>query len=157
MTEEKKNEFTKRIADAGRGEMVVVVYDIAISYLEEAIEAIGAGDKEAQSQALSGCRKSIGNLIDSLNMDYDISGNLLSLYTYFNKQLTLSRINSDVKEMQQIEDMMKNLRDSFAEVAKSDKGPAMVETERHVEVGMTYGKGVLNENVVNEGGHDFSV
>lgn len=157
MTEEKKNEFTKRIASAGKGEMLVVVYDIALEYLSDVKDAIAADNKAEFANAINGARKSIQTLIDTLDFEYEISGSLLSLYTYFNKQLSLMHISKDIAELDSIIKMLGDLRESFAEVAKQDNSPALVQTSQHVEVGMTYGRGVLNESVVNAGGHDFSV
>ena len=39
MTQEKKQEFTRRLSCCNRGEMIVIMYDILMSYLDEALEA----------------------------------------------------------------------------------------------------------------------
>ena len=44
MTDEKKKEFTRRISEANPTEMVVILYDIALTYVEEGQEAFDAGD-----------------------------------------------------------------------------------------------------------------
>ena len=39
MTQEKKQEFTRRLSCCNRGEMIVIIYDILFSHLEDALAA----------------------------------------------------------------------------------------------------------------------
>ena len=44
MKDEKKQEFTRRLSCCNRGEMIIIIYDILFSYLEEAQEAQKVGN-----------------------------------------------------------------------------------------------------------------
>ena len=47
MTNEKKQEFTLRVSQANKTEMLVIIYDIFLEYLEDAKKAKEKDDKDA--------------------------------------------------------------------------------------------------------------
>lgn len=157
MTEQIKDEFTKRIAAANKTEMVVIVFDIAVCHLDDALEAHKKGDMQAYNYSIVRARDCVMNLINTLDMEQEISNSLLSVYTYINKNLILARMEKDTGKVLEARNMLSSLQEAFAEIAKLDNSPSVMETTEHVVAGMTYGKGVLNENVVNAGGRTFSV
>ena len=46
MTLEKKQEFTLKISEANKTQMITIIYEMVMYYLDEAIESIGIGKKE---------------------------------------------------------------------------------------------------------------
>ena len=46
MTREQKQDYTLRITQANRSEIIVIVYDIALSYIDAAIQAFDDGNME---------------------------------------------------------------------------------------------------------------
>lgn len=157
MTEQKKEEFTQRIAAANKTEMVVIVMDIALSYMDDAAAAIG-GDASGFDTAIAKARKCIDDLINALNYDIEFSYKLLSLYTYVNKRLIMCRLNESLDELMAARAVVEGLREGFNQIVPQDRSKAMMEQTQHIMAGMTYGKGVLNENVVNSSmGREFSV
>lgn len=157
MTEEKKQAFIERIASANKSELVVVVYDIALTYVEDAVAGLTAGDDDGYKAALDGIQRCVQDLINSLNMDIEFSKQLFNVYGYLKKQLSLVRINKDSAVLEQIKWALSELGESFAVIAKQDESGSVFEATEHVMAGMTYGKGVLNENIVNQNSHSFSV
>lgn len=39
MTQEKKQEFTRRLSNCNQGQMIVIMYDILFAYLDDGIQA----------------------------------------------------------------------------------------------------------------------
>ena len=46
MTQERKQEFTLKITQANKTQMITILYEITIDYLEEAMDEISIGKKE---------------------------------------------------------------------------------------------------------------
>lgn len=156
MTEEKKLEFTKRIGTANKTEMVVIVYDIALEYIADAAKALAGSDMAEYKKGLKGARKCVQDLINALNFDIEISNNLMSIYAYVTRKLILADMNREAAILDEISGMLATLREAFDTISKKDGSGPMSEHTQHVVAGMTYGKGVLNESVVN-GTREFSV
>lgn len=158
MDEARKNEFTQRIGKANKTEMIVVVYDIALAYSQDAKDAFAAGDMESFSESLTNVRKCVDNLIDALNFDIDISNQLFALYNYIKKCLLGSRLDKNEKGLDDSIKLLTDMKEIFVELAKQDTSGPLSETTEHVVTGMTYGRGILNESVVNtDPGRGFSV
>ena len=62
MTQEKKQEFTRRIVQANKTQMITILYEMVIDYIEEAIDAIGIGDKEQATLMLGRAQNCIDEL-----------------------------------------------------------------------------------------------
>jgi len=156
MTKETIQLFTNRISKANKTKMIVIVYDIALCHIDEAIENCSI-NFENYNKSVSYAMKCISDLIDALNFEYEISNQLLQIYTYIKKQLLLSKLNDSVENLENAKKILASMRETFVELAKQDTGSAMSETTEHVVVGMTYGKTNLNESIVNSNSHSFSV
>lgn len=156
MTREKIQEYTRRISQANTTDMVVIIYDIALSYLDEASESIRKSDKVALNEAIIHVRKCINELIGSLHYDYSPAGELLKLYIYCSRQLvSVSRM--DRNALESIYSILSKLRDAYASISSENKnGPVMVNSES-VYAGLTYGKGILNEDIVSTGNRGYLV
>ena len=46
MTQERKQEFTRRITQANKTQMITILYEMVLDYIEEARDAISVGEKE---------------------------------------------------------------------------------------------------------------
>ena len=158
MTEEKIRQFTDRIGKANKTEMIVVVYDIALAWAQQAREAYDRGDMKAFGDALTHTRKCVDSLIDALNFDYEVSNNLFSLYNFIKKRLLSSRIRESDTGLKDAVKILNGMKDIFTELAKMDDSGVMMDDTRHVVAGMTYGRGGMSEHVVNpEKTRTFSV
>ena len=78
MTNEKKQAFTRRITQANRTQLVVILYEMLLVYLEDASEAYSEDNKQEFVQNLNMVRECIKEMRVSLNFEYDISLNLFA-------------------------------------------------------------------------------
>ena len=46
MTQEKKQEFTLKISQANKTQLITILYEMVIEYLNDAIDEIGIGKKD---------------------------------------------------------------------------------------------------------------
>lgn len=151
MTSEKKQEFTLKITSANKTQLVVIIYDMALAYLDEAVNAKKAEDKKAFLEAVDRGQKCVESLLSGLDFDYEISHALWHLYFYVIKILSRAIKNVDDNDICEAMRILTALRNSFEEVSKEDKSKPMMGNTQSVVAGITYGRNSLNEDLQNNG------
>lgn len=145
MTSEEKRQFTARISQANRSELVVIVFEMFEYCIGQAEDGFKAGDLEKADKYLKSAKECVSELRGSLDMKYELSHNLYSIYSYINKQLTTSIVKRELVNIDNVKENMKKLRKAFEEVAKKDTSKSVIQNSQQVYAGLTYGKGTLNE------------
>lgn len=152
MEKDKLREFTFRVTQASRSELVVIMYDVVLADTEAARKALGRDDITGYEKELGHASRFLNELMGSLDYRYAISRDLLSLYSYVNKTMIRARINRDAKLLDISDGILGKLREAFQEVSAQDtSGPVMRNTEQ-VYAGLTYGRGSLNEALLDPNG-----
>lgn len=151
MTRELKQQYTLRISQANKTQMIVILYEMFLLYIEEARLAHEQEDRAAFKEGIRKSRGCIKELINSLHFEYEPARNLLQLYLYVNQELTRADIHNRTEELDHIKPVIEKLRDAYEEVSKQDtSGPVMANTQT-VYAGLTYGKNTLTENLADQG------
>lgn len=151
MTKESKREYTLRITQANKTQLVVILYEMTLNYLEEAGRAFEGGDTGGFKESIRKARRCIRELMSSLHFEYEPARNLLELYIFANKELTRASVRHSKKELDHVKRMMEKLHEAYKKAAEADvSGPVMANTQT-VYAGLTYGKNSLVENLSNEG------
>lgn len=149
MEKDKIQEFTLRVTQASKTELVVILYDILLSDIKEANRYFIEGDLNAYSQELKHAGKCVNELMATLDYRISLSRDLLSLYSYVNKTLIAAQMKKDATLLSSVVSVITKLQVAFSEISKQDTtGPVMVNTQQ-VYAGLTYGKGTLNESYLN--------
>lgn len=115
------------ITTASQGKLVVLLYEAAVKNLNSALALIDSenkikpGDIESFTKFIQKAQSIITELQVSLDMEKggDISKNLMSLYLYFNSQLTDSIFNHSREKIEFVENMMKELLEAWKSAANS--------------------------------------
>lgn len=148
MNDEKIKEYSRRITQCTRTELVVITDEIIISYLEEARECFEKKDIEKFRFALKKAGQFMDDLSSNLDMKYGISMDLISLYIYMKKIIIQSGIRKQWEKLDEVINMMTQLKEAFMQVAQSDTKGQVMEGAKKVYAGLTYGPGSnLNEVV----------
>ncbi len=156
MTQEKKQEFTRRLSCCNRGQMIVIMYDILFTYLDDGIQAKEAGDYEAFKDAVRHAQQVICRLQDDLDFKYEIAGSLYAEYQFVNKLLSMAVCKNTSKNLQDAKNILGNLYDAFVEASHQDTSEPLMEHTQQVVAGMTYQKGSLTETLQDpEGSRGF--
>lgn len=92
MTREQKQEFTLRISQANPTELVVILYEMLLCYLQESREALDREDEREFREALRKARGCLGELMNSLNLKYQPAPALLSLCGFCVRRLTTAEL-----------------------------------------------------------------
>ena len=110
MTKEMKQNYTLRISQANKSELVVIVYEMLLTYIEDAKAAHANGDTEGFAVSIRRAEGCIRELMASLHMDYVLAGNLLSLYVYAVKLLSKAKLHNSTKELAEVEGSLRGIR-----------------------------------------------
>ena len=147
MTQEKKQEFTRRLSNCNRGQMIVIMYDILFAYLDDGIQAKEDNDYKLFKRAVINARQVVGRLMEDLDFSYQISGDLYAEYRFVDQLLAMAVCKNDAQNLEDAQRVLKNLCDAFKEAAQQDTSEPLMQHTQHVVAGMTYQKGSLTENL----------
>lgn len=146
MQEEQIKDFTRRISQCNRGEMIVIMYDIYFAYSADAKEAHGKGVHEAYKEAVHKAQKVLSRLMDDLDFAYPIAKNLHALYMYARNSLSRALYENRPAGIEEADRIMARLYAAFTEAAKQDASEPLMSNTQQVYAGMTYGKSRLSED-----------
>lgn len=150
MTNECKQQFTLRIAQANSTELVVILYEMMMRYLDDAEEALRAGDEDALVQAIRRSRGCLNELEQSLHMEYEVSGNLLRLYLFCARKLVHAQAHK-AEAFDEIRRVIWPLHDAYEQLAGQNPGGPVMGNSQTVYAGLTYGRNTLTENMADQG------
>lgn len=152
-----KQEFTRRLSQCNRGEMIVIMYDIAFAYMEEAKLSHKNLQYEEYKKAIKQTQATVDTLMQALDFKYEISKDLHKLYVYVKNCLAKSIYQNRLDGIDEAEKILKCLYTSFCEVAGTDTSEPIMRNTQQVYAGMTYGKNTLNENCYEDNHRGFFV
>lgn len=151
MIDGKKQEYTLKITNANKSQLVVIIYDIALDYLAESKEAYKMGNNKKFRDAVIHAQKCVENLITGLDLEYEVSHMLWRIYFYINRRMIEAVKNVSIEPINEIDDIIIKLRSSFDEISKSDSSGPMMGNTQSIVAGITYGRNTLNEALQNNG------
>ena len=148
MTKEQLKEYSLKVTQSNKSQLVVVTYEIILQYLEEALQYYKEGKKEEFFFSCKKAKQFLENLSSSLDMTYEISANLSAIYHFCSSCLAKNIVKGTDENIDKVMQMLKELKGSFEQVALQDDSKAVMQNDSQVYAGLTYGKGTLNETVV---------
>lgn len=147
MTNDLIKDYTLKISQASRSEIIVILYDLSIQYLEDAKKSCESGNHSAMRENCGAAIRVINDLINALDYSYELAASLYSMYEYISKEISLAVIKDSKEKLNDPIRYLGALREAFTKVAAEDKSGPLMDNTQSVYAGLTYGKGMLNENV----------
>lgn len=157
MNSELKQDFTRRLSQCNQGGMIVIVYDIFFAYMDDAKNAWEKNDRESFKTGIRNAQRTLDELMQALDLSYELARTLHPLYAYCKEQLAKTLYENRLDRFEEAESIMKKLYSSFVKVAELDTSEPIMSNTQQVYAGMTYGKGSLNENLINDNNRGFFV
>lgn len=149
MKKELIQDYTMRITQASRSELIVIMYEIILNDIASAKEAYSVNDAATYEKELSHAGRFVNELMASLDYSIGLSYHLMSLYIFANKELTTAKVQKRPELLDGVTHIFEKLLDGYRKVSEEDiSGPVMKNTQQ-VYAGLTYGRGTLNEVYVN--------
>ncbi len=148
MTSEAKQDFMLRISEATTSPMVVILYDMFLTYVKESVTSRSGKeytleDLETYRIGIRNAKAVLRELIESLNMEYDIARRTYQIYRFVERELIMADIRRDPEGLPEVIKIMKSLRDAYEEATEADDSEPLMKNTDMIYAGMTYGKGTL--------------
>ncbi len=153
MTDEKKKEFTLKITQANRTRIVVLTYELALTYIED---AKNAADREEFTRGVQHAKSCIDQLRGVLDYSQEIALYLYRIYNYVSLVLDRAMIRNNAELLDEAAGLLSKLHDAFDKIAEEDHSAPEMKNIETVYSGLTYGRSGIQENVAS-GNRGFSV
>ena len=138
MTSEKKQEYTLKITQANKTQLIVILYEMTLTYLGDAIKAHGADDKTAFRLAISRARGCLNELMASLHFEYALAIRLLELYIFINKEMARAYVRTEPRHLKNAAKIITELLTAYGKLSRNDNSAPVMENAQIVYSGLTY-------------------
>ncbi|SPE62314.1 Flagellar protein FliS [Verrucomicrobia bacterium] len=121
---------------ASPGQLVLMLYDGAIRFLERALSAFQSTDPLEFNQTINNnvirAQEIINHLNDSLNLDQggELAGTLRRLYRYMHRQLTQSNVRKSPEGIHETIAHLTTLRDAWSQMLRQTQ-PGLPAAQSH--------------------------
>ena len=106
------------VTTASPGELTLMLYNGCLKFLGKAKIAIEEKNIEEKNIHLQKAQAIIAELMSTLNMEIEISKQMLPLYEYMNRRLVEANIQNDIAIIEEVEGLVTEFRDTWKEVLK---------------------------------------
>ncbi len=107
-----------QVTTATPGELTLMLYDGAARFIRQSKQLIIDGNVEKSHESNLRSQDIIQELMVTLNMDIEISHQLMSLYDYINRRLIEANIKKDTEILDEVLGMVIDLRQTWSEVVR---------------------------------------
>ena len=157
MKKEDKQQFTFRITQANSTQLVVILYEMLLCYLEDAVQALaqeetaGEGGQDDFREAVRKARGCLNELIGSLHMEYEPAPALMQLYLFCIRRLAFGEQRRNAGVLGEIRSVIEPLHDAYGKLAEKNNAGPVMRNSQTVYAGLTYGRNTLTENMTDQG------
>lgn len=109
------------VTTASPGELTLMLYNGCLKFINLAKKAIVENNIQEKNTNLQKAQKIIQELMVTLNMDFEVSKNLMSLYDYLNRRLIEANVKNDIAILEEVEGFVADFRDTWKEVIKINR------------------------------------
>ena len=106
------------VTTASPGELTLMLYNGCLKFLTKAKKAIEDKNIEERNYNIQRAQAIIYELMSTLNMDIEISKEMLPLYDYMTRRLTDANFKNDIAIIEEVEGLVTEFRDTWKEVIK---------------------------------------
>mgnify|MGYP001279608098 FL=1 len=149
MTKSEINAYTMRVAQASKSELIVIMYEMAVKYIDDGTEALQAGNVQEFRVNIKRAKAVVNELASVLDLRFSVSVNLLALYTYMNNVMVKSDITLKTDDLIRVRAMLEKLHTAFGKVSEQDNTEPLMKNVQQVYSGLTYSRNSLNESYAN--------
>ncbi|MEB6549630.1 flagellar export chaperone FliS [Heyndrickxia sporothermodurans] len=112
---------TNSVTTASPGELTLMLYNGCLKFTNLAKVAIKQKNIEEKNKYILKAQNIIQELMVTLNMDLDVSKNMMSLYDYIHHQLIQANIKNDIAALEEVEEFVTEFRDTWKQVIQLNR------------------------------------
>lgn len=106
---------------ASPGELTLMLYNGCLKFIHQAKKAIMDNNIEAKNTNIQKAQNIIQELMVTLNMDVEVSQNMMSLYDYMNRRLIEANVKNETAILDEVEGLVTEFRDTWKEVIQVNR------------------------------------
>lgn len=106
---------------ASPGELTLMLYNGCLKFINFAKRAIEEDNIADKNINLQKAQSIINELMVTLNMDIEISKNMMGLYDYMNRRLIEANIKNDVAILDEVASLITEFRDTWKQVIQMNR------------------------------------
>jgi len=106
---------------ASPGELTLMLYNGCLKFIHLAKGAIAQKNFEERNKNIIKAQDIIHELMVTLDMEQEVSQNLIQLYDYLNRQLIQANIKNDVTILEEVEGFVTEFRDTWKAVIQINR------------------------------------
>ena len=115
----------QQVLNAPPEQLTLMLYNGCLKFIDEGTKAVEGKKYEDANTILQKAQRIISEFRLTLNMEYEISHQLLPLYNYVYDRLVEGNMKSDVKQLNEAKEIVTELRDAWVAAmkkARAEKG-----------------------------------
>ncbi|WP_188399503.1 flagellar export chaperone FliS [Sporomusa sp. GT1] len=112
----------QQIMTASPEELTLMLYNGAIRFITESMQALGQGNLEKANAANLRAQDIVREFMCTLDMEYEISQNYFKLYDYIEYRLIQANIKKDKSQLEEAKNLLTELRDTWMQAMKLARG-----------------------------------
>lgn len=116
----------QQIMTASPEELTLMLYNGAIRFIAESIQAIDHGNMEKANNSNLRAQAIITEFMATLDMQYEISQGYSKLYEYIGYRLVQANLKKDKSQLVEAKELLQELRDSWVQAMKLAKTQSAV-------------------------------
>lgn len=118
------------VTTASPGDLTLMLYNGCLKFIMQAKKAIADKNIEAKNTNIQKAQNIIREFMVTLNMDLEVSENMMSLYDYMNRQLIEANLKSDIAILDEVEGLVTEFRDTWKAVIQMNRQKQFSQTEQ---------------------------
>lgn len=115
------------ISTASPADLVVMLYEGCIKKIKLAQIHMESGDIEQTSKCLVSAQDIIGELVNSLDMSFEISNDLLKLYDFMMNELVQMNVKKEMDTAPAVLEMLASLKNAWVEAKQKTENSMVCE------------------------------
>lgn len=112
----------QQIMTASPEELTLMLYNGAIRFTVESMQALDRGNLEKANAANLRAQDIVREFMCTLDMQYEISQNYYKLYDYIEYRLMQGNIKKDKSQLEEAKNLLTELRDTWMQAMKLARG-----------------------------------
>lgn len=150
MTDEQKRQFTRRITNANKTEMIVILYEMVLTYTGDASKALDNHDMEAFHREIARAKKCVKELQNSVNFENELAMNYFEIYLFLRRELSRADVSGNKTALDNVCSIVGEMHETYEKLSQADTSRSVMENAQTVYAGLTYGKNSLNESLTGQ-------
>ncbi len=106
---------------ASPGELTLMLYNGCLKFINLAKHGMQSKDIEGKNLNIQKAQNIVHELMVTLNMDLEVSQNMMSLYEYMNRRLVEANIKNDLDALAEVEGLVTEFRDTWKQVIQLNR------------------------------------